>query len=189
MKLQIHQIIDDFFCNLDTYSQIPTMKQKEGLQIFHCSQDFCQGIKMHKMICYNLTEYCTTSSSCPGFIPDSINSAPTFSWCWAMRAHPGPSWPFSLSIHPWLIAEHWQCWLPKQPDLVIILSSPWKNKYSRNSFSKHWHLSSPILLPVLDHASVKRTSNGFEVGYVSQERQSLACRGWSVVRADSVRAF
>lgn len=39
VKLQIYQKIDDFFGNLETYSQIPILKQKEGLQVFHCSQD------------------------------------------------------------------------------------------------------------------------------------------------------
>jgi len=39
MELQIYQITDDFFGNLDISSQIPVAEWKAGLHIFCCSQD------------------------------------------------------------------------------------------------------------------------------------------------------
>ena len=53
---------------------------------------FSQWIKMHTVISYNLIWHCTAPSPCSGSSPDSINSAPMLSCCWAMGAPLGPCW-------------------------------------------------------------------------------------------------
>jgi len=67
MELEIYQKINDFFSSVATCSQIPLSKQKCGWNFFVCRLVFSQCIKIHEIICHNLSWLCTVPSLCPGF--------------------------------------------------------------------------------------------------------------------------
>jgi len=52
----IQKKIDNFFCNLETCSQIPLSQWKAWLNIFAALRTvFSQYIKMHKIVCHYLS--------------------------------------------------------------------------------------------------------------------------------------
>lgn len=80
-----------FFSNLESYSQIPLRKQKSRLHIFHCLQNSSQYIKMHTIICHNLSWHCSLLPLSPVLLLTeySADCRLLFGCCWVMAAHPG----------------------------------------------------------------------------------------------------
>ena len=78
---------DDFFGNLETYSEIPLSKHKlysvVVVVVVHGTV-FSQCIKMYKIICHSLIQHCTVFSLCTGLSLDSASHTVMFGCCQEM---------------------------------------------------------------------------------------------------------